>query len=208
MRAALLAAVLLFSILGVWLVWRTTDTGTGTRVIREEFVLPDTSVISGNEGRLAMRGAYEVPVDPGALVTVPHADLTMRSAYDVALREAALHIPDAELMFIRSFGAVTPEGKSSQWQAVFAGEEKEKAYEVVIRGSSIVSKKFVPSTGQVAAAGLSSWYDSDEAFSILRSMPLFAGATVSSIGLYYNPDSRSWGYAISTSEGTVSLPVR
>jgi hypothetical protein len=39
-------------------------------------------------------------------------------------------------------------------------------------------------------------------------LPQFEGATASSINFFYNMDGKRWSYAISTSKGTTSMPVK
>ena len=52
------------------------------------------------------------------------------------------------------------------------------------------------------------WYDSGDALLSLKTEPQFKDATVSSLNFYYNEDGKRWAYALSTSNGTLSMPVK
>src|SRR3989338_6961807 len=67
---------------------------------------------------------------------------------------------DAKLVFIKSLGAITLEGKSSQWQLAFSSKTKvKKGYEIIIQADQIVSKKEIDSTA-VGADLSKNWKDS------------------------------------------------
>lgn len=178
------------------------------KVIEEKLVIPETEIITGGEGRLADEGPVEVPLVPkteSEKVAVSKAALTVKGSYDLAINEAGKWADDFSLVFIKSMGALTLEGKSSQWQLVFSSEENlNKGYEIIIQGDRIVSKKEIES--QALGAGLPKiWKDSGEIIILLQQMPQFSDATVSSINLYYNADGKIWRYVLSTSKGSTSV---
>lgn len=180
------------------------------RVIQENLTIPDTKSVSGNEGRLVASSSVDTPLVPKSdeeRVVVLNAVLTVKGVYDLTVGEAEKSADDIKLSFIKSFGAVMLDGKSSQWQAVFSSESKNKTYEFIVHENKIVSsREFTP---EVISADLpSNWYDSDGAIKSIQTLPQFADATISSISFYYNIDSKSWEYALATSRGTTSMPVR
>ena len=178
------------------------------RVIEENLVIPDTKNIVGTEARMITdNGAVDVPLVPkneGEKVIVSKAVLTIKGAYYLAAPEAQSWSDDATPVFIKSLGAVTLEGKSSQWQIAFASADKKAGYEVVIQGDKIVSQKEIEST-ILGAALPENLKDSDTAIVALQELPQFSDATISSINLYYNTDGKVWRYTLSTSRGTTSM---
>lgn len=178
------------------------------KVIEETLVIPQTEKITGTEGRTIEEGNVNVPLVPkseGEKVIVSKAVLTVKGAYTLASAEALKWSPDAKLVFIKSLGAVTLEGKSSQWQLAFSSAaNKAKGYEVIVQSDQIVSKKEIDSTA-VGADMPANLNDSDVAVQILAEMPQFSDATISTINLYYNADGKIWRYALSTSKGTTSV---
>lgn len=186
----------------------TTIEKSKPRVVEENLVIPQTEKIIGNEGRTINEGDVKVPLVPkseGEKVVVSKAVLTVKGAYNLAAVEIKNWSPDAKLVFIKSLGAVTLEGKSSQWQLAFSSvAKKAKGYEIVIQADQIVSKKEIDSTA-VGADVPVSLNDSDIAVKILAEMPQFSDATISTINLYYNVDGKIWRYALSTSKGTTSV---
>lgn len=179
----------------------------GPRVIEENLVIPDTQKINGTEARIVEKGNVETPLVPkneGEKVIVAKAVLTVKGGYDKALVEAKNWANDAKLVFVKSLGAVTLEGKSSQWQLAFSSATKKgKGYEVIIQADQIVSKKEIESTAKGANLP-ANWRDSDKVIQSLQELPQFSDATISSISLYYNTDGKMWRYALSTSRGTTS----
>ncbi|MDP3057818.1 MAG: hypothetical protein Q8N37_04890 [bacterium] len=178
------------------------------KVIEEKLVIPETEKITGGEGRTVDQGPVEVPLVPkteSEKVVVSKAVLTVKGSYDLAVLEANKWASDASLIFIKSLGAVTLEGKSSQWQLAFSSKTKSsKGYEIIIQGDQIVSKKEIDS----AASGAdlpSVWRDSGEVIISLQELPQFSTATVSTINLYYNTDGKLWRYVLSTSRGNTSM---
>lgn len=180
----------------------------GPQVVEEELVIPDTQKITGGEGRFAESGNINVSLVPKSeaeKVIVAKAVLTVKASYDLAKIEAGKWSTDAKLTFIKSLGAVTLEGKSSQWQVVFISKSKaKKGYEVIVQSDQIVSKKEIDSSATGADLP-KNWIDSWEAIKLLQDLPQFSEATISSISLYYNIDGKIWRYALSTSRGTTSV---
>jgi len=180
------------------------------KVIEETLTLPDTTHIVSGAGRTIEEGKVDVPLVPkneGERIIVSKAVLTVKNGYDLAAAEAQKWADDAKLVFVKSLGAVTLEGKSSQWQIAFASMAKKKGYEVVIQGDQIASHKEVASDA-VGAAVPENLIDSSAAIQAIQEMPQFSDATVSSINLYYNADGKVWRYAFATSIGTTSLSAQ
>lgn len=178
------------------------------KVIEETLEIPQTEKITGAEGRTIEEGNVNVPLVPkteGEKVIVSKAVHTVKGAHNLALAEAQKWSPDAKLVFIKSLGAVTLEGKSSQWQLAFSSAAKKgKGYEVIVQSDQIASKKEIDSTA-VGADVPATLNDSDMAVQTLAEMPQFSDATISTINLYYNADGKVWRYALSTSKGTTSV---
>lgn len=177
------------------------------RVIEETLTIPETKEITSAGGRTVEEGTVDVPLVPkseGEKIIVPKAVLTVKGGYDVAAAEAKTWTPDAKLVFVKSLGAITLDGKSSQWQVAFASASEKKGYEVIIQGDQIVSQKEIESNA-VGVATPENLLDSDTAIQAIQEMPQFSDATVSSISLYYNADGKIWRYAFATSRGTTSL---
>ncbi len=180
----------------------------GPQVIEENLVIPDTQKITGAEGRTVESGKVDVPLVPKSeseKVIVAKAVLTVKGSYGLTLPEAEKWATDAKLVFVKSLGAVTLEGKSSQWQVAFSSKTKpKKGYEVIIQADKIVSQKEIDSTA-VGANVPADLKDSGEAIVLLQELPQFSDATISSINFYYNADGKIWRYALSTSKGTTSV---
>ena len=119
------------------------------QVIEETLVIPDTQKITGVEGRMVSEGSVQVPLVPKSeaeKVIVSKAVLTVKGSYDKAKSEAETWSKDAKLVFVKSLGGITLEGKSSQWQLAFSSATKSgKGYEIVIQTDQIVSKKEIDS---------------------------------------------------------------
>ena len=181
------------------------------RVIQENLIIPDTILFTGAEGRVVDQGSVAVALVPKSdaeKVIVPGAELSVKGAYDFSLQAALEWSSDAKLVFIKSLGAVTLDGKSSQWQIAFASKiKKGKGYEIIIQKNQIVSQKEVES----AAAGIdipANWFDSGEAIKTLQDMPQYNDASISAINFFYNFDAKEWKYGVSTSAGVTSIRVR
>ncbi len=178
------------------------------KVVEEKLVIPETQKITGGEGRSANEGPVAVPLVPkteSEKVVVSKAVLTVKGSYDLAVSEAKNWASGVMLVFVKSLGAVTLEGKSSQWQLAFSSKTKlSKGYEIIIQGDEIVSKKEIDSA--VSGADLPNvWKDSGEIVMSLQELPQFSNATLSSINLYYNTDGKIWRYVLSTSRGNTSV---
>ena len=177
-------------------------------VVEEKLVVPDTVEISTTQARTVQKGAVEAPISTSkAEVVSEKAVLTLKGSYDKALVEASAWAPDAALVFIKSLGVVTGEGKSGEWQVVFGSKEKKAGFEVLVYGDAIAAKKEVPSTSYGYALP-QNWYDSGDALLSLQTEPQFKDATVSSLNFFYNEDGKRWAYALATSNGTLSMPVK
>ena len=180
------------------------------KVIEENLVIPETESISGSAGRLVTEGSVNVPLVPKSeseKVIVEKAVLTVKGSYNLANAEALKWSNDAKLVFIKSLGAVTLEGKSSQWQLAFSSKLKsKKGYEVIVRADQIVSLREIDSTA-VGADLPTNWFDSGGAIKSLQDLPQFVNATISAINFYYNTDAKKWRYGLSTSFGGTSIAV-
>jgi len=177
-------------------------------VVDEKLIIPETTKVVPNAGRVVEQGIIEAPLNPdrGTVVSA-RAILTLKGGYEKASVEALVWAPDAALIFERSLGVVTAEGKSGEWQVTFGSKAKKAGFEVLVYGDTIAAKKEIDSTSYGFALP-QNWYDSEDALLSLRTLPQFETATVSSINFYYNADENKWGYALATSNGTVSMPVK
>ncbi|MDP3902054.1 MAG: hypothetical protein Q8Q21_00515 [bacterium] len=184
--------------------------GEKPKVINENLVIPDTKEISGNSGKVLEKGTMEIALSPkndGEKVVVSKAVLTVIGAYELAKSEAQLWSSEAKLVFIKSLGAITLEGKSSQWQLVFSSDDKKgRGYEIIIQGGQIVSKKEVDSQnsgGDVPVV----WKDLGEVIKELQSHPVYQDTTFSAVSFALNPDNNKWYYNLSTSKGMSAIVV-
>ena len=108
---------------------KTIFFGPKGRVIEENLVIPNTEKVAAVEGRFVSAGITRrrwFPKSDAEEVIVPKAVYTARNGYDVSINEARKWSADAKLIFIKSLGAVTLEGRSSQWQIVFGSKPKKK----------------------------------------------------------------------------------
>lgn len=183
------------------------------RVVEENLVVPETKKITGGEGRIVNEGTVAVPLVPkneGEKVIVSKAILTVKSSYDLAFPEAQKWSADAKLVFIKSLGAVTLEGKSSQWQLAFSSKKKlKKGYEIIVQEDKVASQKEIDST----AKGFdfpTNMPDSGEFVKKLQERLAYSDATLSSFLLASTPESTDvkWWFSISTSKGTVTFEIR
>lgn len=213
---ALLAILLYFfkpSVLNIITKPIGIDTTRPTVIDNEQLVIPDTQKITGAEGRVIEKGSVEVlltPQNEGEKIVVPKAILTVVGVYDMAKGEAEKWSGDTLPVFIKSLGAVTLDGKSSQWQAVFSSTAKKgKGYEIIIQGDAIVSQKELGSSakGVVFPVGMK---DSGDFIKEMQGMPHLEGATISSMILSSKPESTDskWRFSISTSKGTATFQIR
>lgn len=181
-----------------------------SKVITETIVIPDTKKIATTDARVPSGGGYAVPLVPKTgeeHIAVANAVLTLKGSYDITVKERATWATDAKLVYIKSLGAVTIEGKSSTWQIAMGSKTKKKGYEIIVQGDKIISQKEVESN--VYGFDLpNNWYDSHDAVISLQTLPQFSDATISSLSFFYNTDGKRWGYAFATSRGTTSMPVK
>ena len=187
------------------------DEARKARVIQEKLTIPDTTSFTGAEGRVVDQGSVVVALVPKSeaeKVIVPGAELSVKGSYDFAQPEASKWSSDAKLVFIKSLGAVTLDGKSSQWQIAFSSKtKKSRGYEIIVQKNKIVSQKEIES----AATGTdipANWFDSGEAIKTIQDMPQYNNASISAINFFYNFDAKEWKYGISTSAGVTSIRVR
>ncbi|MBI5147854.1 MAG: hypothetical protein HZA37_01745 [Parcubacteria group bacterium] len=214
-KIVIAGAVLLILALLVWLFMpdifeKARIDLQGGRVINEQLVVPETKEFVALEGTTVYQSQIQVPLNPknnAEKIIVPKAALTVKGGYALAAPEAILWSPDSKPVFIKSLGAVTLDGKSSQWQLAFSSKTKpQKGYEIVIQENLIVSKKEVDS-GAIGADFPKNWFDSDGAVKSLQALPQFSEATISAINFFYNHDAKRWRYGIATSIGSTSIAV-
>lgn len=182
----------------------------GGKVIEEKIVIPETTRVSVEEARVPDGAGYAVPLVPKTKeehIIVSKAVLTIKGSYDIAVKEGMKWAPDAKLIYIKSLGAITIEGKSSTWQIAIGSKEKKKGYEIIIQEDKIISQKEIESNSYGFDLP-GEWYDSNDAVISLQTLPQFSDATISSLSFYYNTDGKKWGYVFATSRGTTSMPVR
>ena len=212
-KIIIVSVIVIASALGIYL-WQTSPSFRRTvtffespTVITENIVIPDTTTTRTSEARVASPDKYAVPLVPrtsGEEVVVPNAVLTLRGSYDLAIVEGEKWATDAKLVYIKSLGAVTLEGKSSTWQVVMGSRTKKMGYEVIIQGSSVLSQKEVDSK-DFGGAIPEPWKDLAVVIKELQSHPLYQNATISEVNFYYNIDNKKWYYAIATSKGMSSI---
>lgn len=209
--------ILLFIIMGIYFfggftfVKKTLHLGPQGTVVQENLVIPNTQKVNGVEGRFMVNGNVQTPLMPkneSQQIVVEKAILTLKGCYNLAALEAQKWSADAKPVFIKSLGAVTLEGKSSQWQIIFSSASKpKKGYEIIVQADQIVSKKEIDSTA-VGADFPNNLKDSVEAIKVLQELPQYSDATLSAISLYYNADGKIWRYTLSTSKGLTSAAAQ
>lgn len=177
-------------------------------VVDEKLVIPETTKVVPNAGRVVEQGIVEAPLNPdrGEVVSA-RAIHTLKGGYEKALVEALVWAPDAALVFEKSLGVLTNEGKSGEWQVTFGSKAKKAGYEVLVYADAIAAKKEIPSTNYGFALP-QNWYDSGDALLSLYSSSRYKEATVSSINFYYDTDEKKWSYVLATSNGTNSMWVK
>ncbi len=183
----------------------------GGEVINEQLIVPETKEFTAIEGATVHQSPISVPLNPRSSsdkIIVPKAILTVKGSYALAASEAVLWSTDSKPVFIKSLGAVTLDGKSSQWQLAFSSKIKpKKGYEIIIQENRIVSKKEIDSEA-IGADFPKDWFDSDGAIKSLQAMPQFSDATISALNFFYNRDAKRWRYGVATSIGSVSIVVK
>lgn len=183
------------------------DSTRPTVVENEKLVIPDTQKITGGDGSAVGQGSIAVslmPKDEGEKIVVPKAIVTVKGSYELVRSVAAEWSADAQLAMIKSLGAVTLEGKSSQWQLVFSSKKMKKGYEVIMQGDKIVSQKEVDSAAKGAEVP-KNWTDSGDAIKKLQAMPQYGTVSITTINFFYNEDAGEWRYGFSTSVGATSV---
>lgn len=159
-----------------------------------------------SDGRFVVPTGEQIPLVSNRKVTIANGK-TLKGAYSVALPEALIWSSDAKLVYIRSLGTVSVDGISSGWEIVFGSKIKKEGYVVSVIGGLVASKASTASKS-FGYDLPKNWYDSGEAIRSISSLPQFKDATISGLNFYYNEDGKKWGYAVSSSLGTVSVPVR
>lgn len=198
---------------GLFFYYQTTSlrySGPKTVHVNEPFIASDIKEVSVRDGRSVLPSAYNTPLNPDATrmdVTSEIAIFSIKMAYGKVLSDATNWSSDAALVYIKSLGVITSEGYSGEWQIVFGSKLKNSGYEILVYGDKVVSQKEISGTAFGYPIPIN-WYDSGDALISLRTLPQFARATVSAISFFYNEDGKRWGYALSTSSGTISMPVK
>lgn len=180
-------------------------------VVNEKPIPSDTTDIKSSDRFNIVEGNTQTPLVPksdGDRVIVSKATFTVIGAFDFSEAEANQWSAKAKLAYVKSLGAVTLDGKSSEWQVIYvSSDKKNKGYEVIIFGDQILSKKEIESN--FAGADVADTVrDSDKAIVVLQELPQYSNATLSAINFYYNSDVKGWRYNIVTSSGAVTLPAR
>jgi len=189
------------------------DEAQKARVIQEKLTIPDTTSFTGAEGRVVDQGSVAVALVPKSdaeKVIVPEAELSVKGSYDFAQPEASKWSSDAKLVFIKSLGAVTLDGKSSQWQIAFSSKtKKNRGYEIIVQKNQIVSQKEIESAaiGEEVPANFAN-RDSSWAIARLADIPQFQTASITAIVFSYNQDANGWDYIIPNSFGKTAIRVR
>jgi len=189
------------------------DEARKARVIQEKLTIPDTTSFTGAEGRVVDQGSVAVALVPKSdaeKVIVPGAELSVKGSYDFAQPEASKWSSDAKLVFIKSLGAVTLDGKSSQWQIAFSSKtKKSRGYEIIVQKNQIVSQKEIESAaiGEEVPANFAN-RDSSWAIARLADIPQFQTASITAIVFSYNQDANGWDYIIPNSFGKTAIRVR
>ena len=189
------------------------DEARKARVIQEKLTIPDTTSFTGAEGRVVDQGSVAVALVPKSdaeKVIVPGAELSVKGSYDFAQPEASKWSSDAKLVFIKSLGAVTLDGKSSQWQIAFSSKtKKNRGYEIIVQKNQIVSQKEIESAaiGEEVPANFAN-RDSSWAIARLADIPQFQTASITAIVFSYNQDANGWDYIIPNSFGKTAIRVR
>ena len=189
------------------------DEARKARVIQEKLTIPDTTSFTGAEGRVVDQGSVAVALVPKSdaeKVIVPGAELSVKGSYDFAQPEASKWSSDVKLVFIKSLGAITLDGKSSQWQIAFSSKmKKSRGYEIIVQKNQIVSQKEIESAaiGEEVPANFAN-RDSSWAIARLADIPQFQTASITAIVFSYNQDANGWDYIIPNSFGKTAIRVR
>lgn len=182
------------------------------KIIQENLVIPNTQNITESDSKSVNESAASIilaPKNEGETFIVPNAILTLEDSYNLALPQALEWVSDAKPVFIKSLGAITLDGKSSQWQVAFNSKIEKKGYEVIVQGDKIISEKEIESSATGAEAPVN-WPDAANMIKTLQERSAFSDATVSSFLLTSTPESKDvkWWLSIATSKGTVTFEVK
>lgn len=161
---------------------------------------------SAVDGRFVVATGEQIPLVSNKRVII-EGGKTLKDGYFIAEPVAILWAVDAKLVYVRSLGTVNVDGVSSGWEVAFGSKAKKKGYVISVVGGVVMGKNEVDSKSSGYALP-TNWYDSGEAIKTISSLPQFVNATISGLNFYYNEDGKRWGYAVSSSLGTVSIPVR
>lgn len=178
--------------------------------IQRNVTYPIINSVVALDGRVLPVTGQAIPLVPKndtERVAIPSAIWTIKDGYKHIEPKVLSWSSDAKLVYARSYGAISVDGKSSAWQYVFGSENKKSGKEIVIEGEEIVSLKDIPATS-FGFTLPSNWYDSSDAIISLQQLPQFSSATLSALVFYSNEDAKQWEYALVTSRGTISMPVK
>ncbi len=183
-----------------------------TAVFSGERIITETPTVHIMDSTSALDGKYAGSTgEPIELVSREHVVIaggtTPKEAYLFAENIAKTWSEDVKLVYIKSLGTVTVDGTSSGWVVVFGSKEMNQGYSVYITNGAVVEK----GTVDIQSYGYelpSDWYDGVEAIRSIQNLPQFSKSTISGLSFAYNEDGKRWGYVITSSNGTVSVPVR
>ena len=182
-------------------------------VVDEKPIIIETTEIKSSDRFNVVDGNTQTPLVPksdGDRVVVTKATFTVKGVYDFSKTEASQWSENAKLAYVKSLGAITLDGKSSQWQVIYVSsdkDKKDKGYEIVVFGDQILSKKEIDASF-VGADITENIKDSDKAIVVLQELPQYSSATLSAINFYYNSDVKGWRYNLVTSSGAVTVPAK
>ena len=182
-------------------------------VVDEKPIIIETTEIKSSDRFNVVDGNTQTPLVPksdGDRVVVTKATFTVKGAYDFSKTEASQWSENAKLAYVKSLGAITLDGRSSQWQVIYVSsdkDKKDKGYEIVVFGDQILSKKEIDASF-VGADITENIKDSDKAIVVLQELPQYSSATLSAINFYYNSDVKGWRYNLVTSSGAVTVPAK
>lgn len=182
-------------------------------VVDEKPIIIETTDIKSSDRFNIVDGNTQTPLVPksdGERVVVTKAVLTVKGAFDFSKTEAIQWSENAKLAYVKSLGAITLDGKSSEWQVIYISTDKDKkgrGYEIVVFGDQILSKKEIDASF-VGADVAENIKDSDKAIVVLQELPQYSSATLSAINFYYNSDVKGWRYNLVTSSGAVTVPAK
>lgn len=180
--------------------------------VKTEPIIPDTTTIQGLEARFISSSVISAPLNPknkSEEILVPDAVLTPMGAYALVAPRAREKSPDALLVFVKSLGVVTREGKGSSWQVVFASKKEKKAYEFVVYRDGIISEReFVSNANGAHLPENPASRDINWALGTLAGTPQFLEADISAINLAYNADAKQWDYVIANTFGNTAVRIR